>query len=97
LVGPSLYEGLDLKDDEGRFNIVIKAPYLAMSEYAKKKMKRYPDWYYNNCLQKLEQAIGRTNRHKDDWSVVYLLDNSLKKLVLSLNKTFIDRLQYKKL
>lgn len=94
LVGPSLYEGLDLKDDEGRFNIVVKAPYLGLDDYVKQKMKRYPDWYFNNCLQKLEQGIGRTNRHKNDWSHVYLLDNSLKKISLSLDETITDRLQY---
>lgn len=94
LVGPSLYEGLDLKDDLGRFNIIIKAPYGALDAYTKEKMKRYPDWYRNSCLQKIEQAIGRTNRHKDDYSKVYLMDNSLKKLVLMLDPIIRNRLIY---
>ncbi len=97
LVGPSLYEGLDLKDDYGRFNILLKAPYLGLTKYVKEKMKRYPEWYFNNALQKVQQAIGRTNRHKNDYSTIYLLDNSLKKIVMELDDTFIKRIQYGKI
>jgi len=94
LVGPSLYEGLDLKDDLGRFNILMKAPYSALDNYTRAKMQKYPEWYKNQTLQKIQQAIGRTNRHKNDWSIVYLMDTLLTDLVLKLDETITKRLVY---
>jgi Rad3-related DNA helicase len=97
IVGPSLYEGLDLSGDQGRFNIVVKAPYSGMTEYTKKKMARYSFWYERQTLEKLVQAIGRTNRFVDDWSKTYLLDSSLEKLIMNTQEFITKRVQYLKL
>ena len=97
IIGPSLYEGIDLKDDMARFNIIMKAPYSGMSEYIKKKAIRFPFWYERNTLEKLVQAIGRTNRHQKDWSVTYLLDSSLEKLIMKTQEFITTRLQYYKI
>lgn len=97
IIGPSLYEGLDLKHDQGRFNILIKAPYSGMNDYVKEKMKRYPFWYERSVLEKMAQAIGRTNRAIDDWSHVYLIDSVLEKLVFKLDEHITSRLRYTKI
>ena len=94
LVGPSLYEGLDLKDDLGRFNILIKAPYPALTDYIKEKMKRYPFWYNRIVLEKIEQSIGRTNRHVNDYSTTYLIDSGLERLIWQLPDFITKRIKY---
>jgi Rad3-related DNA helicase len=97
IVGPSLYEGLDLSGDMGRFNIVVKAPYSGLTEYTKKKMDRFAFWYERQTLEKLVQAIGRTNRFVEDWSVTYLLDSSLEKLIFKTQDFITKRVTFLKL
>lgn len=94
ICGPSLYEGLDLKHALGRFNILVKVPYAGMSDYTKAKMARYPQWYQNTTIEKICQAIGRTDRDKTDWSVTYLMDSGFKKLLSSLPQYIIKRVKY---
>lgn len=94
IVGPSLYEGLDLSDDYGRFNILVKVPYSSMNQYVKAKMERYPKWYINQTLEKTIQAIGRTNRNKNDWSKVYLMDSLFKKFAYNyFNNSYLERIR----
>lgn len=93
LVGPSLYEGLNLSGDMGRFNILIKVPYAGIDNYTRQKMKRFKSWYKNNAIEKTIQAIGRTNRFKDDYSKTYLLDTSFKNIIWETNDTITERLQ----
>ncbi len=97
IVGPSLYEGLDLKDDQGRFNILIKVPYAGIDAYIKKKMERFPFWYNRNTKEKIVQAIGRTNRHTEDYSTVYLIDGCFDKLIYETNDSIVSRLKSKKI
>lgn len=96
IIGPSLYEGIDLKDDLGRFNIIVKAPYAGISNYTRKKMERYPFWYERETLEKLQQAIGRTNRHQTDWSITYMMDSMLEKLCWKLPEYITKRITKKK-
>jgi Rad3-related DNA helicase len=91
IVGPSLYEGIDLKDDQGRFNILMKVPYSALSGYTKEKSDRYPFWYRRNTIEKIIQAIGRTNRSVNDYSSVYLLDSCFDNLIFNLPDEFVER------
>ena len=96
-VGPSLYEGIDLPDDKCRFQILIKVPYAQMTGYIKKKTERYPFWYKRNCIEKIVQAIGRSNRHPNDWSKVYLLDSCFDKIIYDCGETITNRLEYHKI
>lgn len=97
LVGPSLYEGIDLPDDNCRFQILVKTPYAALTQYVKQKMERYPFWYKRNCIEKTIQAIGRSNRHKNDYSTIYLLDSLFDKIVYEMPDEITQRLVYKKI
>lgn len=97
LVGPSLYEGIDLPDDLCRFQILVKVPYAQISGYIKKKMERYPFWYERNCKEKIIQAIGRSNRHANDYSTIYLLDSCFDKIIYDTNDEIVNRLAYKKI
>lgn len=96
IVGPSLYEGLDMKYDDGRFNILLKVPYPGIDDYVRKKMERVGFWYERVTVEKIVQAIGRTNRAVDDWSVTYLLDSQFKKLFTKMYGNRIpERISYK--
>lgn len=94
IIGPSLYEGIDLKDDQGRFNIIVKTPYSGMSNYIRKKMERFSFWYERQTLEKLVQAIGRTNRHPNDWSKTYVMDSVAEKIIFKMPAFMTKRIQY---
>lgn len=97
LVGPSLYEGIDLKNEMGRFNILVKVPYSALTGYTEKKAKRYHYWYNRITKEKIIQAIGRTNRNKNDYSKVYLMDSLFNKIIFDCGDIIIERLENKRI
>ncbi len=75
LLSSSLWEGVDLKDDLSRFQIIAKAPYPNLSEKRTKlKMQKFPLWYKSQTLVKLLQGFGRSIRNEDDWAATYVLD-----------------------
>jgi Rad3-related DNA helicase len=96
LVSPSLTHGIDLKDDLARFQIIVKAPYLPLTN---KRIKMLFDgdkqWYQNKMLCSLVQACGRGVRSANDHCVTYILDatvlDALRKNINILPKHFIDR------
>lgn len=94
LIGPSLSEGIDLDDDNGRFNILIKVPYPQINSMTKRKMDISPLWYKRVTIEKVIQSIGRTNRNKDDFSTVYLLDKGFDRLVWDMDEHITKRLEY---
>ncbi len=77
LLSPSMYEGVDLKDNTSRFQIVIKMPfpYLGDKQVAAKK-KRFKGWYEHQTAISLIQSFGRSTRNEDDYSITYLLDSN---------------------
>ena len=98
LVSPSLSYGVDLKDDLARFQIIVKLPYLPLSDKRIKKMFDLDkDWYENRMLNTLVQASGRATRGINDYSVTYILDGCiidvLGRAKHKLPKHFIDRIQ----
>lgn len=97
IIGPSLYEGIDLPDDYGRFNILVKVPYSGLSNYLKKKIERYPYFYKRETLEKITQAIGRTNRSINDYSKTYLLDTLFNKIIFDAVSHITKRIEYLKI
>ena len=96
LVSPSLSFGVDLKDDLGRFCIVVKMPYLPLSD---KRIKKIFDsdkiWYTNAMLNGLVQMCGRCTRSEDDFSETYILDGNISDILernsRKLPKYFMER------
>lgn len=77
LVSPSITEGLDLKDDLGRFAIFAKVPYPSITDaWVKRRMEISGDWYRRQTLIEMIQGSGRVCRTPDDWGVTYILDES---------------------
>lgn len=101
LIGPSLLEGLDLKNDLSRFQIFAKVPFPSLADkYVSEKMKVDKDWYDWETVIGILQGLGRSVRTKDDHAITYFLDGSLYNLI-SRNRTgfpsdFYDRLKYVK-
>ena len=83
LLSSSLWEGVDLKEDLSRFQIIAKAPYPMLSETRTKiKMQKYPLWYKAQAIMKLLQGFGRSIRDYGDWADTYVLDSAAHELLL---------------
>jgi len=82
LIGPSLLEGLDLKDEKSRFQIFFKVPYPSLGDpLVKAKMRAFPGWYDWKTGISIQQGAGRSIRSKDDWAVTYILDACFRSLI----------------
>jgi len=82
LMGPSLLEGLDLKDDISRFQIFFKVPYPNLGDpLIKAKMQTSNEWYDWKTGISIMQGVGRSVRSKDDWAVTYILDACFGSLI----------------
>jgi ATP-dependent DNA helicase DinG len=77
LISPSLYMGLDLKDDRSRFQIIIKVPYPYLGDrWINEKRKINGQWYIWQTALRLVQGYGRSIRSKEDWAKTYVLDSA---------------------
>ncbi|KYN03917.1 putative ATP-dependent RNA helicase DDX11 [Cyphomyrmex costatus] len=84
VVGGKLSEGLNFSDDLGRCVIVVGLPYPNIkSPELQEKMKYLNEnvksdagnnFYENSCMKAVNQCIGRSVRHINDYSTVVLLD-----------------------
>ncbi len=87
LLSSSLWEGVDLKDDLSRFQIIAKIPYPSFAENrVQAKMKRFPLWYQSQTLIKLLQGFGRSIRSEDDWARTYVLDKAVNTILFRAHK-----------
>ena len=87
LLSSSLWEGVDLKEELSRFQIIAKAPYPMLSETRTKiKMEKYPLWYKAQAIMKLLQGFGRSIRDYGDWADTYVLDSAAHELLLMNRK-----------
>src|SRR3989442_10175362 len=89
LISPSLYTGLDLKDELSRFQIITKVPYPA-DRWTKAKRQMDPEWYYWQTVLKFVQAYGRSIRSKEDRAKTYILDSAFASLVRKNKHMFPD-------
>lgn len=79
LVSPSMMEGLDLRDDLGRFQVMCKVPYPDLSDPIVKAKDR--EWYSWRTVRTLVQAVGRSVRSQEDWTKTFILDESFMDLL----------------
>lgn len=81
LFSPSMQEGLDLKEELSRFQIIAKVPYQPLTPYVRARMARDPLWYTYTAALALMQATGRSVRSMTDWAVTYILDGDFESFV----------------
>lgn len=82
LISPSVTEGLDLKDDKGRFALFTKIPYPFLGDaWVKRRQSLSTRWYTLEALKAIIQGGGRVVRTPEDWGYVYILDSSWEGLL----------------
>jgi Rad3-related DNA helicase len=91
IVAPAMAEGLDLHDDLGRFQIILKMPWPSLGDKVIKERAARDERFYGwLCALKFTQSLGRTTRSKTDWSYTYVLDSGLEGF-LSRNRSLIPQ------
>lgn len=100
LVGPSLFTGIDLPDDLGRFNIIVKLAFPNVGNGLwERRFNVSKDVYFGETAAVLEQSAGRTTRHADDYSTTYIIDSRASDFVRYsrryLSDGFLERLTVK--
>jgi Rad3-related DNA helicase len=101
LVSPSMTEGLDLKDDLARWEVIVKIPYLYLGDkQVSRRMAIDPDWYnWQTCLT-LVQSYGRIFRSEEDWGTAYIFDSGARGFIQRnrsiLPDWFIEACQFSK-
>lgn len=82
IVAPGMHEGIDLKDDLSRFQIIVKIPWPDMSDKLVSARKAVdPTFMPWQCSLKLVQCYGRSIRSKDDWAVTYIIDEGFENFI----------------
>ena len=76
LLSPSMTEGVDLKDECSRFQLICKIPYPYLGDkLIRKKMNKWKWWYALQTAKTIVQATGRSIRSSEDHAVTYILDS----------------------
>lgn len=80
IIAPAMHEGLDLKNNLSRYQIIPKVPYPSMDN-KQLKIRADENWNYYLWLvtNKLIQSIGRSVRSETDYASTYILDESFDK------------------
>ncbi len=76
LLSPSMTEGVDLKGDLSRFQIICKVPYPYLGDpIIRKRMNKNKKWYPMKTAMSIVQSCGRSVRTANDTAVTYILDS----------------------
>lgn len=88
IVAPAMHEGLDLKDDLSRFQIICKVPYPSYvnDPQLKRRMELSDDYYIYITALKLWQSYGRSVRSETDYAKTYILDEQFEKFAKRAKK-----------
>jgi len=91
LLSPSMAEGVDLKDDLSRFQIICKIPFPYLGDrVVRKKMHKWKWWYDTQTIRTIIQAVGRSIRNEKDYAVTYILDADWERVYNKNKKLFPD-------
>lgn len=81
LLSPSMSEGVDLKGNLSKFQIICKVPFPYLGDkVVKKKMTKWNWWYDVSTVRTIIQSIGRSVRSRDDTAITYILDSDWQRL-----------------
>ena len=92
ILSPSMSEGVDLKDDLSRFQVLVKIPYPYLGDpLVKKRMNKWSGWYSLQTAKKIVQAVGRSVRSYDDSATSYVLDADWSRFYNRNREIFPDK------
>lgn len=89
LLGSGMSEGLDLKDDLCRLNIIVKLLFPNLGDPYVQKRRALADgewWYKLSTLKTFIQQAGRATRSPNDYSMTIILDSRIGNLLSSLKE-----------
>jgi len=83
ILAPAMHEGIDLRDDLSRFQIICKVPYANCFDNQQLARRVEIDRRYYLWLTaiKLCQSYGRSIRSDTDYADTYILDESIHKFI----------------
>lgn len=84
LIASGMAEGIDLKGDLCRLNIIPKILWPNLADQHVEKRKAQPGgelWYDLEALKILLQQIGRSTRSPEDWSITVIMDSGFARLI----------------
>jgi ATP-dependent DNA helicase DinG len=88
LITPSMTEGVDLADDQARWQVIVKIPYPYIGDpQINARRLKDPNWYQWRTALVVVQAYGRAIRNKDDKAITYILDAGFTAWVQNQKKT----------
>jgi ATP-dependent DNA helicase DinG len=91
LLSPSMTEGVDLKGELSRFQIICKIPYPYLGDQiVRKRMNNYRNWYGLQTAKSIVQSCGRSVRSSEDTAVTYILDSDWNRFY-SRNKNMFPK------
>lgn len=99
IIAPAMHEGVDLKEDLSRLQIICKIPYPNFFEDKQLARRMELDKRYLNWITalKLVQSYGRSIRSEKDWAHTYIIDECLENFIQQckhmLPKWFIEAIQ----
>lgn len=86
LIACGLYEGINLPDDLGRWQVITKIPWKSLGDPAIRTLaERDPEWYLWEAAKTTIQAAGRICRHEKDYGVTYCVDKTFTRLYSEAN------------
>ena len=81
LLSPSMAEGVDLKGDMSKFQILCKVPFPYLGDkLIRKKMNKWKWWYNTQTIRTIVQSVGRSIRSENDKAVTYILDSDWERI-----------------
>jgi len=91
LLSPSMSEGVDLKGDLSKFQIICKIPYPYLGDpIIKKRMNKNKGWYALQTAKSIVQSCGRSVRNESDQAVTYILDDDWHRFYRRNSNIFPD-------
>ena len=83
IIAPAMHEGLDLREELGRFAICVKIPFPIFfgDKQIERRIELDPAWYTWITALKLIQSIGRTVRSETDYADTWILDGGFDKFM----------------
>lgn len=86
LLSPSMAEGVNLKGDLSKFQILCKIPFPYLGDkVVGKKINKWKWWYDLQTTRTVIQSVGRSIRSESDEAITYILDSDWAR-VYSKNK-----------
>ena len=76
-VGSGMAEGIDLKYDKARWQVITKVPFPSLADARNRAiLKNDPDYYQWMAAKDLLQMSGRVCRAEDDFGSTFILDTN---------------------